>query len=84
MTPQTVLCQCSMLHYIFYITVEDVEVYEPERKKPRLDIDRDSAMGLSVFTSGKSTTLSEVSLLISTTHYAFTYTVLMCSLIGSP
>ena len=55
------MCQCSMRH-CFYITVEDVDLYEPVRKKPRLDIDRDSAMGLSVFTGGKSTTLSEASL----------------------
>ena len=51
-----------MLH-CFCITVEGVDVYEPLRKKPRLDIDRDSAMGFSVFTGGKSTTLSEASLL---------------------
>ena len=46
-----------------YIPVEDVDVCDPVKKKPRLDIDRDSAMGLSEFTSGKSTTLSEASLL---------------------
>ena len=28
------------------------------RKKPRLDIDSDSAMGFSILTDGKSTTLS--------------------------
>ena len=52
----------SMLNaqcYIFYIAVEDVE---PVRKKLQLDIDRDSAMGLSVFTGEKSTTFSEASL----------------------
>ena len=47
----------------FCITVEDVDFCEPVRKKPRLDIDRDSAIGLSVFTGGTSTTLSEASLL---------------------
>ena len=50
-----------MLH-CFYIPVEDVGMCEPVKKKPRLDIDRDSAMGLSVFTSGKSTISSEASL----------------------
>ena len=45
-----------------YFTAEEVDDCEPVRKKPRLDIDRDSAMGLSIFTGGKSTTLSEVSL----------------------
>ena len=56
--------QC--IHSLFYITVEEVDVIdlEPARKeKPRLDIDRDSAMGLSLFTGVKSTTLSDVSLL---------------------
>ena len=56
-----------MLH-CFYITVEDVDVCEPVRKKPRLDTDRDSAMGFSVFTGGKSTTLSEVSFLNDQLH----------------
>ena len=51
-----------MLH-CFYIPVEDVDVCDPVKKKPRLDNDRDSAMGLSEFTSGKSTTLYEASLL---------------------
>ena len=32
--------------------------------KPERDIDKDSALGFSVFTGGKSTTLSEVSLFI--------------------
>ena len=50
------------MRHCFYITVEDVDLYEPVRKKPRLDIDRDSAMGRSVFTGEKSTTLSEASL----------------------
>ena len=45
-----------------YFTAEKVDDCEPVRKKPRLDIDRDSAMGLSIFTGGKSTTLSEASL----------------------
>jgi len=45
-----------------YFTAEEVDDCEPVRKKPRLDIDRDSAMGLSIFTGGKSTTLSEASL----------------------
>ena len=44
--------------------------------KPECDIDRDSAMGLSVFTGGKSTTLSEVSLSIPHTHYTNIFTVL--------
>ena len=50
---------------LFYITVEQVDVVElePSRKKPQVDIERDSAMGLSVFTGGNSTTLSDVSLL---------------------
>lgn len=36
------------LNYMFYTTVEDVDAYEPVRKKSLLDIDQDSAMGLSV------------------------------------
>ena len=46
-----------------YITVEEVDVTELElarEEKPQHDFDRDSAMGLSVFTGGKSTTLSDV------------------------
>ena len=41
---------------MFYTTVEDVDAYEPVRKKSLLDIDQDSAMGLSVSLdpSGKS------------------------------
>ena len=35
------------------------------RKEPQLDTDRDSAMGVSVFTGGKSTTLSEASFFLS-------------------
>ena len=44
------------LNYMFYTTVEDVDAYEPVRKKPLLDVDQDSAMGLSVSLdpSGKS------------------------------
>ena len=40
---------------------EEIKAYELERKIPQLDIDQDSAMGISIFTGGKSTTLSEVS-----------------------
>ena len=58
-TPQAVYTMSTLC--CSYITVEDVDVCEPVRKKPRLDMDRDSAMGLSA--SGKSTTLSEASLL---------------------
>ena len=39
------------------------------RKEPQLDTDRDSAMGVSVFTGGKSTTLSEASFLSSLLTY---------------
>ena len=39
------------------------------RKEPQLDTDRDSAMGVSVFTGGKSTTLSEASFLGSLLTY---------------
>ena len=53
----------SLYSLSFYITVEKCDVGEPVRKKLRLDIDRDSAMGVSVFTGGTSTTLSEASLL---------------------
>ena len=50
---------------LFYTTVDEVDriELEPSRINTQFDIDRDSAMGLSVFTSEKSTTLSEVSLL---------------------
>ena len=44
-------------------------VSEPVRKEPQLDTDRDSAMGVSVFTGGKSTTLSEASFLSSLLTY---------------
>ena len=57
------LWQCSPVYLLLYITVEEVDVTELEparEEKPQHDIDRDSAMGLSVFTSGKSTTLSDV------------------------
>ena len=57
------LWQCSLVYLLLYITVEEVDVTELEparEEKPQHDIDRDSAMGLSVFTSGKSTTLSDV------------------------
>ena len=53
----------SLYSHSFYITVEKCDVGEPVRKKPRLDTDRDSAMGLSVFTGGTSNTFSEASLL---------------------
>ena len=44
-------------------------VSEPVRKEPQLDTDRDSAMGVSVFTGGKSTTLFEASFLSSLLTY---------------
>ena len=50
-----------IFYYFFCIAV----VSEPVRKEPQLDTDRDSAMGVSVFTGGKSTTLSEASFLSS-------------------
>ena len=40
-------------------------IYESVTKKLQLDIDRDSSIGFSVFTSEKSTILSEVTLLQS-------------------
>ena len=40
---------------------EEIKAYELERKIPQLDIDQDSGLGISTFTGGKSTTLSEVS-----------------------
>ena len=60
--------QC--IHSSFYIAVEEVDgiELEPAPKKMQLDFDRDSAMGLSVFTSGNSTTLSEVSLFMPTNN----------------
>lgn len=48
----------SMVWSLFCITVEELSVCEPLRKKPRLDIDSDSAIGVSLFTDGKSTTMS--------------------------
>ena len=39
------------------------EQFEPVRKKPRLDIDKDSVMGLDIFTSERSTALFEVTCL---------------------
>ena len=50
---------------VYPITVENLELYKRTTNKPHLDdTDKDSAIGFSVFTGGKSTTLSEVSLLI--------------------
>ena len=46
----------------WYNTVEELEVCAPVRKKPRFDIDRDSAITLSVITDEKSTVSSGVSL----------------------
>ena len=46
------------------MTGENLDVYEPVRKKPRFDIDSDSAIMLS-------TTISEVNV-ISTTYYTCT------------
>ena len=69
-----------MFSNIIDITVEEVD--EPARKTPQFDIDRDSAMGLSVFTGGKSTTLSEVSLLNYShvpTFYCSYYVVYSCT-----
>ena len=54
------LWQCSSLYSLFYNTVEEVNVTELDPAKLQHDLDRDSAMGLSVFTSGMSTTLSDV------------------------
>ena len=54
------------MYLLLYITVEEVDVTELElgrEEKPQHDFDRDSAMGLSVFTVGKTTTLSDVSFL---------------------
>ena len=51
----------SLVYYAIIIKGEEIKAYELERKIPQLDIDQDSAMGISIFTGGKSTTLSEVS-----------------------
>ena len=54
------------MYLLLYIAVEEVDVTELElasEEKPQHDLDGDSAMGPSVFTSGKSTTLSDVSLI---------------------
>ena len=51
---------CNLLYIV--ITVGELGACEPVKKKPRLDIDRDAAMELSVFTSGKSTTLLQVTM----------------------
>ena len=51
----------SMVFFIYYFTFCIAVVSELVRKEPQLDTDRDSAMGVSVFTGGKSTTLSEAS-----------------------
>ena len=51
----------SLVYYAIIIKGEEIKAYELEIKIPQLDIDQDSAMGISIFTGGKSTTLSEVS-----------------------
>ena len=51
----------SMVFFIYYFTFCIAVVSELVRKEPHFDTDRDSAMGVSVFTGGKSTTLSEAS-----------------------
>ena len=51
----------SGLYFLLFFCIAVVS--EPVRKEPQLDTDRDSAMGVSVFTGGKSTTLSEASFL---------------------
>ena len=63
----------TLTHYVsvneWYIhnTGEELDVYEPVRKKPRFDIDRDSAIMLS-------TTLSEV-IVFSTTYTCLNFAV---------
>lgn len=57
-------CILKVVIYFYSITAEDAGVYKPTTNKPHLDIDKDSAIGFSELTGGKSTTLSEVSLLI--------------------
>jgi len=42
----------------FFIFTDEHEQFEPVRMEPRLDIDRDSAIGLSIFTSGTCTIFS--------------------------
>ena len=69
------LWQCSPVYLLLYITVEEVDVTKLElagEEKPQHDFDRDSAMGPSVFTSRKSTTLSDVSL----TKHIYLYSIL--------
>jgi len=57
--------------------------YELERKIPQLDIDQDSAMGISVFTGGKSTTLSEVSYPMHLLHVALLLRLCSSCTLGS-
>ena len=57
-------------------TIFTDEQFEPVRKKPRLDIDKDSVMGLGIFTSERSTALSEVTCLTC----LFYITVYICKL----
>ena len=57
---QNTICNSYALFHC--ITGEDFMVYESVKKKLQLDIDRDSSIGFSVFTSEKSTILSEVTL----------------------
>ena len=58
-------CLLTVVIDSFIITVKNHKVHEAITTKPHLDTDKDSAMGFSVFTGGKSPTLSEVSLFIN-------------------
>ena len=51
-----------ILTVVLFFAVEELDVCAPVRKKPQFDIDRDSAITLSVFTGEKSTMSSGVSL----------------------
>ena len=65
----------SMVFFIYYFTFCIAVVSELVRKEPQLDTDRDSAMGVSVFTGGKSTTLSEASFFVFFLSSVLTYIV---------
>ena len=58
---------------------EEIEAYELETTLPKPDIDRDSAMGISIFTGGKSTTFSEVNCPIHLLSYSTT--ACLCSVL---
>jgi len=62
---------------------KEIEELDYELRIPQLDIDQDSAMGISIFTAGKSTTLSEVSYPMHVLHVVLLLRLCSSCTIGS-